>query len=336
MDNCTSHPVNAADYGFGGRLNADFPSQILMDITEVCNLACIHCPHPSFVKSEHYDGRYLDPALNEKMIEEVRLHGQGKTQYIRYASNGEPLVHPEGYNMIESAVKYSGVYVTLTTNGKIMNEKRTQCLLEAGVHMIDISIDAFTPETYAKIRVKGNLDVTRENVLRLIRWIRESKSSSKVVVSFVEQPQNTAEAADFERYWKDQGVNSVVIRRLHTCSGAVKDLTAIRHRDLSATKRRPCLYPWERIVINARGDLAFCPSDWVHGSYIADYRKTSIHAEWQGGFYKALREAHLKNNYANHAFCGNCPDWAATRWPHEGRSYADMVEEFIAQEKPEK
>ncbi len=321
------------NYDFGGRLTAGFPSQILMDITEVCNLACTHCPHPSFVKSEHYAGRHLDPALNEKMIEEVRKHGQSKTQYIRYASNGEPLVHPNGYDMIQSAVDHSGVYVTLTTNGKIMNEKRTHKLLESGVHLIDISIDAYKPETYAKIRVKGNLEVTRKNVLRLIRWVRESKATTKVVVSFVEQPENTDEVAEFESYWKGQGVDYVVIRRLHSCSGAVQELAQIRRANLSKTVRYPCLYPWERIVINARGDLAFCPSDWVHGSYVSDYRNTTIQEEWQGAFYKALRQAHLANNYREHSFCGNCPDWSATRWPDEGRSYADMVEEFIAEEE---
>lgn len=320
-------------YGFGGRLTADFPSQILMDITEVCNLACIHCPHPTFFKSEHYGGRHLDPALNEKMIEEVRQHGQGRTQYIRYASNGEPLVHPQGYDMIQSAVEHSGVYVTLTTNGKIMNEKRTQKLLDAGVHMIDISIDAFSPEAYAKIRIKGDLNVTRENVLRLIRWVAESKASTKVVVSFVEQPLNAHETADFERYWKDVGADYVVIRRLHSCSGAMGELAQVRHAESDALPRRPCLYPWERVVINARGDLAFCPSDWVHGSYVADYRATTIQAEWQGPFYQALRQAHLSNDFSGHAFCGQCPDWAATRWPHEGRSYADMVREFIDMEE---
>jgi len=325
-----------APYGFGGRLAEEFPSQILMDITEVCNLACTHCPHPSFMRSEHYAGRHLDPALNEKMIEEVRQHGQGQTQYIRYASNGEPLVHPDGYDMIQAAVDHSNVYVTLTTNGKIMNEKRTQRLLESGVHMIDISIDAYKPETYAKIRVKGDLNVTRDNVLRLIRWVRESNAKTKVVVSFVEQPQNTQEVADFERYWKDQGAAYVVIRRLHSCSGAVEALADQRRAALSKTLRRPCLYPWERVVINARGDLAFCPSDWVHGSYVADYRNTTIAEEWRGKFYQALRQAHLNNNYDQYAFCGNCPDWEATRWPHQGRAYADMVEEFIEQEIPEK
>lgn len=320
------------DYGFYGRLTADFPSQILMDITEICNLACTHCPHASFVQSRHYSGRHMDPDLNDKMVEEVRLHGQGKTQYIRYAANGEPLVHPNGYDMIETAVKHSGVYVTLTTNGKIMNEKRTQRLLEAGVHMIDISIDAFKPETYAKIRVKGNLKVTRNHVLRLLQWVRESGGGTKVVVSFVEQPDNSSEVADFESYWRDQGVDAVVIRRLHSCSGAFAPLADMRRKQQLQQSRKPCLYPWERIVVNARGDLAFCPSDWVHGSYLANYRDTSIRATWQGEFYQRLRRAHLENDYASHAFCGACPDWKSTRWPHEGRSYANLIEDFTASE----
>ena len=29
-------------YGFVGRLSKKFPSQVMVDLTEVCNLACIH------------------------------------------------------------------------------------------------------------------------------------------------------------------------------------------------------------------------------------------------------------------------------------------------------
>lgn len=329
----TQSVSDTSSYGFGGRLTADFPSQIIMDITEVCNLACIHCPHPTFAQSEHYSGRHLDPALNEKMVQEVRDHGQGRTKYIRYTSNGEPLVHPNGYDLIQHAVDHSGVYVTLTTNGKIMNEKRTQKLLESGVHLIDISIDAFKPETYAAIRVKGNLEVTRANVLRLISWVKESKAATKVVVSFVEQPLNTAEIEDFDRFWRDRGVDYVVVRRLHSHSGAVEGTAQALKDSRKELNRRPCLYPWERVTINARGDLAFCPSDWVHGSFVADYRNTTIREEWQGAFYRSLRDAHLTNDYRNHNFCGNCPDWSETRWPHEGRSYADMIEDFLDSEE---
>ena len=96
--------------------------------------------------------------------------------------------------------------------------------------------------------------------------------------------------------------------------------------------RRPCLYPWERILLNAQGQLSFCPSDWVHGSRLADYRETTILETWHGSTYAALRRAHLTGDYGAHGFCGQCPDWEATRWPHEGRSYADLIGEFAGEE----
>lgn len=324
-DKVAEEPIN---YGFGGRLTAAFPSQVLMDITEVCNLACVHCPHPEFKTSSHYGGRYLDPDLNEKMIEEVKQHGQGVTQYIRYTSNGEPLVHPKSYEMIEASVKNSGVFVTLTTNGTILNEKRITKLLEAGVHMVDISIDAHNPDTYAKIRVGGDLDVTRSNVLRLIELVAESKANTRIVVSYVEQTENANETQEFEKFWVDNGANDVVVRRLHSCSGAKTDLAAERRKTNKEVNRYPCLYPWERMTVNAAGHLAFCPSDWVHGSFVSDYRETTIKEAWNGEFYQSLRKAHTDNEFSKHKFCGQCPDWKSTRWPSQGRSYADLVAEM--------
>jgi MoaA/NifB/PqqE/SkfB family radical SAM enzyme len=316
------------EYGFYGRLRAEFPSQIIMAVTEVCNLACIHCPHPEFKKSQHYGGRYLDPALNVKMVNEVRLHGQGLAQYIRYTGDGEPLIHPHSYEMIEYACRHSGVFVTLTTNGMIMNEKRMRRLLDSGVHMIDVSVDAFTPETYAKIRVNGDLNVTRANILRLIDWVKRSKLQTKVVVSYVEQPMNANETKDFEKFWNDQGADYVVIRRLHSGAGSVENIAGQMRADNANSVRYPCLYPWERIILNPRGELMFCPQDWVHGSVVADYQTATILETWRGSFYHELRQAHLGNEFSKHGFCGQCPDWRTTRWPGKGQSYADVVEQL--------
>ncbi len=331
-NNAAGRLAPAPRYGFYDRLTAGFPSQILVDAAEVCNLACIHCPHPDFKKSEHYTGSYVDPDLNAKMVDEVRQHGRGCTQYIRYASNGEPLAHPRIYDMIDYAAHHSGVPVTLTTNGAFMTAKRAERLLAAGVAVVDISLDAYTAETYAKIRLNGDLAVTRANVLGLLQLAKQAPAKTKVVVSYVEMPQNTHETEAFEKFWKAQGVDYVVVRRLHSCSGAKIPLASMRRKENEQVARRPCLYPWERIVLNARGDLSFCPSDWVHGSYIADYRSTTIYETWHGEFYRKLREAHLSNDFAQHGFCGQCPDWRSTRWPDEGRSYASMMEEFMANE----
>jgi len=319
-------------YGFYERLNATFPSQIIIDATEVCNFACIHCPHPEFKKSEHYKARSLDLGLHHKMVEEVREHGQGITQYIRYTSNGEPLLHKDIYAMLDDSVQNSGVYVTLTTNGSILNESRVEKLLESGLNLIDVSIDAFTPETYAKIRVNGRLEVTRTNVLRLLEIKRRVKAKTRIVVSFVEQPQNLQEIPDFESFWNDQGADRVIIRRLHSAAGNVASISDKMLASQNPDERYPCLYPWERIMLNPRGELAYCPQDWLHGSVIGSYAQTTIKETWAGAFYSRLRKAHLDNSFCNHSFCGNCPDWQQTRWPGQGLSYADMVQDFSQQD----
>ena len=81
-------------------------------------------------------------------------------------------------------------------------------------------------------------------------------------------------------------------------------------------------------MLNPRGHLSFCPADWSHGSTVVDYRTTTIAETWSGDFYEKLRAAHLGGNYSCHKFCGQCPDWIVTRWPGEGRAYADLVAEM--------
>ena len=317
-----------SEYAFRDRLSASFPSQVIIDVTEVCNLACIHCPHPTFKKSEHYAARYLDPMLNAKAIDEIREHGGGHTQYVRYTSEGEPLIHPGIYDMLQYAVDHSGCFVTLTTNGTILNAKRMRRLMQTGLHMIDVSIDAFYPDTYAKIRVNGYLPTTEKNVIDMIHYARGTPT--RVVVSFVRQPLNWDEAEAFEARWRGMGAHEVVIRNLHSAAGAVIPVAQVM-RALQSTgpKRTPCVYPWERIVLTPGGKLAFCPADWTRGSTMVDYRTTTIKETWQGEFYAKLRAAHLSNSFSCHKFCGQCPDWAVTKWPGEGRAYADLVQEML-------
>lgn len=324
-------PVVKSEYDFGGRLSADFPSQLIVDATEVCNLACVHCAHPQFKTSSYYSAKHLRPELNQKAVDEVAAAGRDKCQYIRYTGEGEPLLNPRIFEMVGYATKYSGTTVTITTNGTIGGAK-LDALLETNINLIDISIDAHLPETYAKVRVNGILEETQANVSYLIKRSRESGSHTKVIVSYIEQLANQAETADFEKYWKDQGADYVVVRRLHSNAGASATVAETMREENTRLPRRPCLYPWERIVLNPRGYLSFCPADWTHGSTVIDYSTTTIEATWRGEFYQRLRAAHQTNEYACHEFCGQCPDWRSTRWPHEGRSYADMVEEFKARE----
>ena len=315
-------------YTFRDGLSSEFPSQLILDITEVCNLACVHCPQPVFKKSKYYGKRYLSLELNEKMVHEVRDDAEGHCKYIRYTSNGEPLVHPDGYKMIKYAVDNSNTFVCLTTNGTIMKEKKTRQLLDSGIHMIDISLDAYLPETYSQIRVGGDLEETRANVLRLMEWARRDNLDTKIIVSFVEQPENSNEIEAFKKYWTEQGATKVIIRRLHSAAGAVENIAKKMHEDFKDEERYPCLYPWERLTLEAKGYLSFCPTDWKYKSNFADFRNTTIKEAWQGEFLKGLRDAHIRNDFSCHDFCGQCPDWKQTRWSGKDGRYANMIEEL--------
>jgi len=321
---------NKKKYGFVERLSDKFPSQVMVDLTEVCNLACVHCTHPEFKQSTVYGKRMLDPKLNKKMIKEVSTFGKDITKYIRFTSNGEPLVHPKSYEMIQDAVENSQTKVTLTTNGTLLNEKRMLKLLKTGLHMIDISTDAASNKTYKKIRVGGDLEVTQSNILKLLKLKKEANSQTKIIVSFVEQKENRHEVEDFKSFWEKQNVDEVLIRKLHSNSGSViiEDYT----NNDNTGNRKPCLYPWERVILNARGMLAFCPTDWYAKSEICSYENNSIRDIWQNHFYKDLRRQHLKCEFSN-KFCNQCPDWKNTSWPFdEKKSYADLVERVLYEE----
>jgi hypothetical protein len=98
---------------------------------------------------------------------------------------------------------------------------------------------------------------------------------------------------------------------------------------ISKIERKPCVYPWERLVLTPLGTIGFCPADWKHQSEVADFRKHSIKEIWCGEFMQKLREAHLKNSFCGLDFCQQCPDWVHTKWPEEGRGYIDVMKELI-------
>jgi radical SAM protein with 4Fe4S-binding SPASM domain len=325
----TGHPK----YGFFGRLKKEFPSQIIVDITEKCNLACIHCQHPQFVKSPHYHGLDMEGEINTKLVQEVRKEGKDITEYLRYTSDGEPLLHPKGYQFIQEAVHDSGVPVTLTTNGTRIDHEKIKSLIDEGLFLIDISIDAYSPETYQQIRVGGHLEKTKKNIERMISYRNKTGSKTRIVVSFIEQPANAHEISLFRTYWEEHGADFVVIRRLHSNAGTIESLAKGLRTLTNSQERKPCVYPWERICLKPDGTLHYCPASWTKEAFIGDFYTSTIKEIWTGKRYRALRDSHLANDFFEFPMCNRCPDWIQIRWPDEGRSYANMIEDFSAKDE---
>lgn len=319
-------------YTFSERFPEEFPSQIVVDVTERCNLACTHCLHSEFIKSTQYTGRHMSDAVHDKLIAEAATDGKGFLRYLRYTAMGEPLLHPRIFSYLDKAKRCSGTAVTLTTNGTLLTEEAATRILDAGVDIVDISIDAFSPEVYTAVRRGGNREKTYANVIGFLTLRDQRRGKTKIVTSFIEQPCNQGETDVFRRFWREHGADDVVVRRLHSQAGGRPDIAARLWDAGKNISRRPCLYLWERLSIGAAGKISFCPSNWNYlsnSAEFADFATISIKEAWQGSFMQCLRQQHLKNCFDADSPCLKCPDWAQTRWPHEGRSYADMVAEMV-------
>jgi len=319
-----------AEYGFYDRLTKDFPSQIIVDVCEVCNYECIHCPQNHFKKSKYFSGAFLSEELNKKLVDEVNEYGNGLTQQIRFTANGEPFLHPGIIDILEYAVLYSGTLISVTTNGSLLDGQKIERLLEMNIGLIDFSLDALNDETYIKIRRQGDFNVVRDNILKMLDLKKRMSSSTKIVVSFVKQEQNISEADDFQKYWEEKGVDHVVMRKCHSAAGF------FYKNNKEPSDIMPCVFPWERIVLSPDGGLEFCPASWEGKTTIhPNYFKTTIHDLWNSDKYTALRNEHLIGKFNRFAVCGDCPDRESSIWPEnrtkDYRGYGDMISDFISE-----
>jgi radical SAM protein with 4Fe4S-binding SPASM domain len=314
---------------FSGYLNESFPSQINLDVTMFCNLRCIHCPYESVTHPMGKSRVNMPVELHSKIIDEISSSGKGITRYLRYTGDGEPLIHPELSSMISYARKTVDLPINLTTNGSFLSEQKFEDLAKSGVNVFDVSIDAATEDTYSKIRVGGDFTEVTRNTLNAVKRSKFMDGVS-VVVSFVKQDLNHHEVNQFTEFWKDAGVKDVVIRNGHSAAGAIKS-RALELWESAPKPRTACLYPWERLVVKADGEITYCPADWHHIAGVGNLKTSSIAEVWTSDALKKLREDHVQNTLAENSFCGKCPDWSVIKWPNEGRSYATLMHELASE-----
>jgi len=301
-------------YGFPSEKAREFPPMVILDVCNVCNLECIHCPHSTLKKENTYQPTFLKWEWFEKIAQEVGKH---PGTLLRYASDGESLLHPRFVDMVEHAHRVGVSPHNLTTNGFLLDEDKSQALLKAGIDVIDVSIDAFRKKTYEQIRRKSNFHRVMANVHKLLELRDRINPKTKIMVSIVNQPEAAQEINDFIDYWTPL-VDRVLVRNFCNVLGLVK---RARKEETLTSNRYPCPQFWKRVTITCSGHFRFCVEDWRNETIIGHIENTSIEEIWKGDAYERLRELHLKGRYNEIPPCRNCTDWQASPWDY-GYEYA--------------
>lgn len=305
-----------APYVFSQPWHRQFPPMLVVSITNVCNLKCTHCYYSKFITLPDYHANMLSFDLWQKICDETSTWAG---VIMNFGTDGEPLLHPRFLDMLRYARQKAIFPINITTNGLLMDERFCNAVVsEKLVDIINISMDAFTAETYRKIR-GGSFERLMENVHRLIDVRNAGSSLLKIQVNFIKQPDSRQELEAFRQYWEPK-VDLVLVRTYYDATsvtgGTGPNITG-KQDAFDAVNRWPCQQLWRRFNISDDGTVRFCVDDWFNKSKIGDLREQSIAGIWTGKAYNRLRHLHITAQYAEVPYCTKCTEWQGMQWDYD-------------------
>ncbi len=284
-----------------------FPKVILIDTVSFCNLKCSMCIHKQIKRKK----QVMPWNIFTKIIDEIREMDKNVRVWMVFF--GEALLlkkkKPSIFDMISYAKSKGLKDVVLNSNANLLDAETSRRLIKSGLDAIYIGIDAFTPETYSKIRVGGDYKKVVENTLNLLRLKKELKSSKPdVSVQFVEMDINKKEKDDFICFWKKNGVK-VKIRPKVSWAGLIYAPNLV----LDNKDRWPCHWAMQTMSITNLGKVVTCAVD-LDAKFIAgDIAENSMKEIWNSSL-KKLREFHISGRFNKlPENCRNCRDWQSAK-----------------------
>lgn len=136
------------------------PLYVAWQITNECNLACLHCIEESGPGKAFKDE--LTPAEAAAVIDQLV---KAEVPYVSF-SGGEPMVRPDFFDMVERITK-GGVGLKIETNGHYLTEENCARLKTLGVKAVQVSIDGGSPASFNKMRVHGRFETALDGIRRL-------------------------------------------------------------------------------------------------------------------------------------------------------------------------
>jgi MoaA/NifB/PqqE/SkfB family radical SAM enzyme len=206
--------LNAKEMLAGETVLASTPPFLGIDLHGTCNIdpPCVFCEWDYAKKMEGPNARI------RFSMETLASYGEffENAADLVNCSIGEPFMMPD-LDDILSAIGDRGKRLEMATNGQILTERNIQRLLGRNIELY-VSIDAATPETYARLRNNGFMRVI-QNTRRLTAARKEHGGLPKVYLVFMPMQANAHEIELFVQLCADLEVDKLVLRPLNPTSG---------------------------------------------------------------------------------------------------------------------
>jgi radical SAM protein with 4Fe4S-binding SPASM domain len=243
--------------------------------------------------------------LFRKIIDECTLHGP---RAFALCKDGEPFINPRFLDMV-SYIKEKNPrnVIAITTNGLLLDERKSRELLKRGVDKLTFSIRAASAEVYYEVCKSREYEKAESNVREFLRLKAEGGYEKPYVfLQFLPLEEASPERDDFVRRWQGYDV-TLDMSGLFSWGGAV-DGQQFNHADFN--RRYPCYELWFTPAINWNGEVSVCSYDWNRDLIVGDLNHESLADIWHGERMEQYRCLHREGKAHTLPTCDRCEIWA--------------------------
>ena len=283
------------------------PYVVVIEPSGYCNLKCVFCPINDEKYSNALKKSFMDKEIFLKIINDLKQFTE-RIKIIRLIGNGEPLLNSNIIEMVK-IIKDSNVaeMVEITTNGTLLNENISLGLIDAGLDILKISVEALTKIEFKKI-AKYEIDI--EKYRKNIEFFYNNKKQCQVYIKINNLAiKNKEEEKVFFNYYGDYADN-IFIENISPVWPEFDDGLKIEYESTrfgeTVKKRNVCSHIFKSIMICADGEILPCCADWQRKLLLGNIKNDSILDIWKGYKLESLQKAFLNNKRMKIVPCNEC------------------------------
>lgn len=271
--------------------------EVRYEVTDHCNAECIMCP-----RDVHKLGRphgIMPMNQYRQSINEVVALG---CKQVVLTGFGEPLVD----KTLVSKVKYAkskGLRTYIITNASLLSRERAASLITAGLDELRISFYGMKKETYEKVMVGLNFEVTMDNLLNFLKVRNELGSKRpRIELSWLVLPENEEDTEAFQQFWEPRA-DAIEIWKPHNFG----DGRSYRQRYENVAVKNTCGRPENGpLQIQWNGEVIPCCYDYNNQIVLGNAFQQPVLEVLNGEKYRLLRLAHREKKFKLFHFCDQC------------------------------
>lgn len=269
------------------------PQKMIIENTNVCNSDCTFCVHRYMSRKKGF----MDPHLFKKIIDDC---AKLKVKEVAIYRLGEPLLDPQFSQKISYAKKVGIEIVSTNTNASLLSEDNALSILDSGLDVIYISLDATSKDIYERIRRGLSYDVVERNIKRFIELRNTREQKPTIILSFCVTQENRNQIKDFIRKWQS-AVDQIWISDIHDWSGIIEMKSKTFRKRIV-----PCRLLWTEMTVSWDGTVPLCCVDYDDTIVLGDLTSASIKEVWGEEKMKKYRRMHMEREFNKIPLCRDC------------------------------